>query len=64
MIGIVYMKDKKILILCGTGALGQTLIQKYYENNKIIIFSRDEHKHYNLIKKYISIFVLFDCGKI
>ncbi len=49
------MKDKKILILGGTGALGQTLIQKYYENNKIIIFSRDEHKHYNLIKKYPNV---------
>ena len=28
------MKNKKILILGGTGALGQTLIKRYYQNNK------------------------------
>ncbi len=39
------MKDKKILILGGTGALGKTLTKRYYNNNQIIIFSRDEHKH-------------------
>ena len=44
------MKNKKILILGGTGALGKTLIKKYQSNNKIFIFSRDEHKHVNLQK--------------
>jgi len=39
------MKNKKILILGGTGALGKTLIKKYQDNNDIIVFSRDEHKH-------------------
>lgn len=46
------MKGKKILILGGTGALGKTLIQKYYDDNEIIVFSRDEHKHYFLLKQY------------
>lgn len=46
------MKNKKVLILGGTGALGKTLIKRYYDNNEIIIFSRDEHKHYYLLKDY------------
>ena len=49
------MKDKRILILGGTGALGKTLIKKYHQENKIMIFSRDEHKHVNLLKKYPKI---------
>lgn len=44
------MKNKKILILGGTGALGKTLIKKYQPNNKIIVLSRDEHKHVNMQK--------------
>lgn len=46
------MKNKKILILGGTGALGKTLIKRYYADNQIIVFSRDEHKHYYLLKDY------------
>ena len=40
------IKNKKILIIGGTGALGKTLIKRYYKSNDLIIFSRDEHKHY------------------
>ena len=47
------IEDKKIVIIGGTGALGKALIEKYYYcNNKIIVFSRDEHKHVDLLKKY------------
>ena len=46
------MKDKKILILGGTGALGKSLIKRYYDKNRIIILSMDEHKHVHLMKKY------------
>ena len=46
------MKDKKILILGGTGALGKSLIKRYYDKNRIIIHSRDEHKQVHLMKKY------------
>jgi FlaA1/EpsC-like NDP-sugar epimerase len=49
------MIGKKILILGGTGALGKTLIQKYYNANEIIVFSRDEHKHYYLMKQFPKI---------
>ena len=40
----VKMKSKKIIIIGGTGALGKTLIKKYYQQNTIIIFSRDQGK--------------------
>jgi FlaA1/EpsC-like NDP-sugar epimerase len=46
------MKNKKILIPGGTGALGKTLIKRYYDDNEIIVLSRDEHKHYHLLKDY------------
>ena len=46
------MKNKIILILGGTGALGRTLMKRYYQDNTIIVFSRDEHKHYELLKTY------------
>mgnify|MGYP001387656626 CR=1 FL=1 len=46
------MKNKKILIIGGTGALGTTLIKNYNNNNDIFIMSRDEHKHVSLMKKY------------
>ena len=49
------MKNKTILIFGGTGALGKTLIKRYYNKNKIIVFSRDEHKHVNLMKEYSKI---------
>ncbi len=45
------MKDKKILIIGGTGALGKTLIKRYQDNNHILILSRDEHKHVALDKE-------------
>ena len=46
------MKNKVILIPGGTGALGKTLIKRYYKDNSIIMMSRDEHKHYHLLKEY------------
>ena len=49
------MKNKRILIIGGTGALGKTLIKKYHQDNTIMIFSRDEHKHVDLLKVYPNI---------
>jgi FlaA1/EpsC-like NDP-sugar epimerase len=43
------MKNKKILLIGGTGALGKTLIKTYQNENEIKILSRDEHKQVNLI---------------
>jgi FlaA1/EpsC-like NDP-sugar epimerase len=46
------MKDKIILIIGGAGALGKTLTRRYYKDNKIIILSRDEHKHVAMQRTY------------
>ena len=46
------MKNKKIFITGGAGYLGRSLIKRYYDNNEITIYSRDEAKHYYLMKQY------------
>ncbi len=42
------MKDKRVLIIGGTGALGKTLINLYQNDNNIKVFSRDEQKQVSL----------------
>ena len=52
------MKNKTILITGGTGSFGQTLAQKIlkeYEVKKVIIFSRDEMKQYEMKKKFVAL---------
>ena len=57
------MKNQTILIIGGTGALGQTLTKRYLVgNNKIIVFSRDEHKQVNLAHKFPE--VIFQIGDV
>lgn len=46
------IKDKKIFITGGAGYLGTNIIKRYYDNNEITIYSRDEAKHYYLKKKF------------
>lgn len=46
------MTDKTILIIGGTGALGKTLVNRYYNTNNIVILSRDEHKHVEMQRTY------------
>ena len=45
------IKNKKIFITGGAGYLGKNLVKRYYNDNEITIYSRDEAKHYYL-KKY------------
>lgn len=49
------MKNKKIFITGGAGFLGKHIIKRYYDNNDITIFSRDEAKHYYLKKQFPKI---------
>ena len=56
------MKNKTILILGGTGALGQTLTKRYFQHNKVIIFSRDEHKQVNISRIFPD--VTFHIGDV
>jgi len=56
------MVDKSILIIGGSGALGRTLIKRYILDNIITVFSRDEHKHVNLMKEFPG--VNFEIGDV
>jgi UDP-glucose 4-epimerase len=49
------MIDKKIFITGGAGFLGRNLVKRYYNNNEITIYSRDEAKHYYLKKEFPNI---------
>lgn len=49
------MKNKKIFITGGAGYLGRNLVKRYYDNNEITIYSRDEAKHYYLKKEFPNI---------
>lgn len=47
-------KNKKILIIGGTGSLGQTLIKHFCPANQIFILSRDETKQWMMQNKYLK----------
>lgn len=49
------MINKKIFITGGAGYLGRHLISRYYNDNEITIYSRDEAKHYYLKKEFPKI---------
>lgn len=44
----------KILIFGGTGSLGKKLIKRLIDSNELIIFSRDEAKHWTIKNEYNS----------
>lgn len=49
------IKNEKIFITGGAGYLGKNLVKRFYANNEITIFSRDESKHYYLKKQFPKI---------
>lgn len=51
------IKDKKIMITGGTGSFGNKVVKLLYEMNpkKIIVYSRDEKKQYEMKKKFPDI---------
>jgi UDP-N-acetylglucosamine 4,6-dehydratase len=56
--------DKKILIIGGSGSLGNSLIKKYINNNKILCYSRDECKHWEMKLKFKNDNLEFTIGDI
>ena len=42
------MKDQTILIIGGSGSLGNKLVDRFLSNNKIVVYSRDESKHWKM----------------
>jgi UDP-glucose 4-epimerase len=48
------IKNKKILIVGGTGSLGQVLVEHLYNDNELFILSRDETKQWMMQNKYLD----------
>jgi len=49
------LKNEQIFITGGAGYLGSNLVKRYYNDNHVTIFSRDEAKHYYLKKQFPNI---------
>ena len=49
------MTNEKIFITGGAGFLGKHIIDRFYNQNEIVVYSRDEAKHYYLNKQYPKI---------
>jgi nucleoside-diphosphate-sugar epimerase len=46
------VENKKILVFGGTGSLGHKLVEMYGKNNDVVVFSRDENKHWQMSMKH------------
>lgn len=42
------IQNQKILIIGGTGSLGNALVKRYLESNELYLYSRDESKHWSM----------------
>lgn len=47
-------KGKRILIIGGTGSLGQTLVQRLHQSNEIFVMSRDEAKQWAMQNRFFN----------
>ena len=56
--------NKKIFIFGGSGSLGNALIKHYLHNNDIVVFSRDECKHWKMSLQYKTDKIKYIIGDI
>jgi UDP-glucose 4-epimerase len=49
------INNQRIFLTGGTGFLGKAIINKYYNQNEITVFSRDEAKQYYLKKQFPNV---------
>lgn len=48
------LKDKRILIIGGTGSLGHALVERLYKKNEVWVLSRDETKQWFMQNRYLG----------
>ena len=58
------IENKRILIIGGTGSLGNALTARYLDNNKIAIYSRSENNQWIMKQKYNNSKLTFYIGDI
>lgn len=58
------IRNKKILIIGGSGSLGTALIRRLYVENELIIYSRDESKHWTLKNQWKTSNITFVVGDV
>ena len=58
------LKNKHILLIGGSGSLGNKFIETYIQNNTITNYSRDECKHWEMSLKYKTSNLQFIIGDI
>tara|TARA_Y100000310_G_scaffold233643_1_gene236530 strand:+ start:2618 stop:3640 length:1023 start_codon:yes stop_codon:yes gene_type:complete len=58
------MIDQKILIFGGSGSLGKSLIKRLHSQNRLLIYSRDEAKHWTIKNEFQCPELSFKVGDI
>mgnify|MGYP003116035813 FL=1 len=56
------VKNKRIMIIGGTGALGTALTDRWCDDNEVLVFSRNEHKQEDMKRQYPN--VLYRIGDV
>ena len=56
------VKNKRIMVIGGTGALGTALTNRWCDNNDVLVFSRNEHKQEDMKRQYPN--VLYRIGDV
>jgi len=58
------IKNHKILITGGTGSLGKALVSVWGKQNKIVVYSRNEERQYEMMKEFNNPNVTYRIGDV